>query len=93
MGIKDFIQAAVGLTVLFTFAYTFYKIEFYAYKNIDNLKARLIERFNNLEKHLAVHIAKYEERLDKQNYMNGALNEKIDHKFNRCWEEIKNKSN
>ena len=92
MEFKYLIEILVGLTALISFTYRIYQLESKIYRNIDSIEDKFTKWFNDLNNDLAVHLTNYEARKEMQDYLINALNEKIDHKFQRCWEEIKNKS-
>jgi hypothetical protein len=59
------------------------------YKYVDSALDARDHRISELDKQLAVHVEKYLERKDFVDYQLHGLNEKLDHKFQRCMDEIK----
>ncbi|MGI2907200.1 hypothetical protein [Tolypothrix sp. VBCCA 56010] len=56
---------------------------------IDELNKSLIKRIAENEFNFGVHVAAYCERFERVDYLLHALEEKIDHKANRLFDEIK----
>jgi hypothetical protein len=85
---KNHLDIILGLTALHAVIYRVFQIEAAIYDAIDNLKESVNDRINRLEHSFAVHVAIYAERKEQVDYMLHALEEKIDHKFNRLLGEI-----
>jgi hypothetical protein len=86
---KDVVQIAVGLMALIGILYGVLKVESSIYKSIDDLGKAVHSRINAIERDLALHIALCAERKDQVDYLIHANDEKIEHKANRFFEEIK----
>lgn len=59
-------------------------------KYIDSSLVPRDSRISEIEKEMEIHFCQYEERKEFVNYLINGLDEKVNHKFNRCFEEIKN---
>ncbi|MEM7554086.1 MAG: hypothetical protein AAF378_08295 [Cyanobacteria bacterium P01_A01_bin.84] len=89
MELKVIIEIAIGTFTLIAFIYKIIQVESRIYKEIDSTGDITSSRLNALENSLNIHITDCAARNDHRDYMIHGLNEKIDHKFNRCWDEIK----
>lgn len=58
-------------------------------KSIDKLKDETDARTAKLENRLSVHLTEYAGKKELLEYQLNGINNKVDHKFNRCWAEIK----
>ena len=79
----------MGLAALVAVVYRVFQVEAAIYDAIENLKQSLINRIATNELSFGVHVAIYAERKEQVDYLLHALEEKIDHKFNRLFDEIK----
>jgi len=86
---KEHLDIILGIGALIAITYRAFQIETKVYGKIDDLKESLNNRINSLERSLGLHIAIYSERKEQVDYFLHALDEKIDHKFNRLIDEIK----
>lgn len=93
MSTDNLIEILVGLTALVSFVYRISQLEAKIYKSIDSQEAKVLDRINKLENKFSVHLSNYLFKNEMQDYHIHALNEKLDHKFRRCWDEIKGKKN
>lgn len=91
MNAKDFIEILVGISALVSFTYKISQLETKIYRTIDSTKDILLDRIIQQENKFAIHLSNYFARNEMQDYLIHALDEKIDHKFSRCWTEIKEK--
>ena len=83
------IELVLGILALIGTIYRIFKVESAIYDAIDELK----DSFNSQSalSHLdfRVHLATYQERKEQVDYRIHGLEEKIDHKANRLFDEIK----
>lgn len=86
---KDSIQILLGITALIGIAYRVFQVEKAIYDNIKALKELLVNQISETERDFAIHAALYQERTKHVDYLLHGLEEKIDHKFNRLFEEFK----
>lgn len=86
---KDQIDIVVGITILIGVVYRVFHIESAIYKAIEASRKSLNEDIHCLERDLGLHIAIYTERKQQVDYLLHANQEKIDHKANRLFDEIK----
>jgi hypothetical protein len=86
---KEYVDILVGLTVLIAVVYRVFQIEAAIYDAIEDLKESVSDRINLLERSFALHVAIYAERKEQVDYLLHANEEKIDHKANRLFDEIK----
>jgi hypothetical protein len=56
---------------------------------IEKEKDQLFSHIINVEHQLKIHLTEYAGKKEFLDYHLHALDEKINHKFNRCWSEIK----
>lgn len=89
MNANNLIELMIGLTALVSFVYRISQLESKVYRNIHSLEDKLHVKLNHLDNKLAIHIADYSAKKELQDYQIHGLDEKIGHKFNRCWDEIK----
>lgn len=89
--IENLIEVLVGLTALVSFIYRISQLESKLYKSIDFVEDKLTERINKQENKFAVHLSNYFAKMEMHDYRIHSLDEKINHKFGRCWDEIKTK--
>lgn len=59
------------------------------YKYIDVATSNTSDRIDKTEKEFEVFLSRYSERKEFVDYQLHGLNEKINHKFQRCMDEIK----
>lgn len=91
MNAENLIEVLVGLTALISFIYRISQLESKIYQTVNSKEDRLLERINKIENKFAIHLSNYIAKNEMQDYQLHGLNEKLDHKFNRCWDEIKHK--
>ncbi|MBW4642929.1 MAG: hypothetical protein KME23_08025 [Goleter apudmare HA4340-LM2] len=53
------------------------------------VKAQLEKEIDTVKDDLRIHLTEYSGKKEFLDYHLHSLNEKIDHKFNRCWSEIR----
>lgn len=87
----NLIELMIGLTALVSFIYRISQLEAKVYRTIHSLEDKLHVKLNHLDNKLAIHVADYSAKKELQDYQIHGLNEKVDHKFKRCWDEIKHK--
>ena len=75
--------------MLIGITYRVFQIEAAIYNAIKSLKESLTDRIAVNELNFGVHMAAYAERKEQVDYFIHANEEKIDHKANRLFEEIK----
>ncbi|MCV3216675.1 hypothetical protein OGM63_24760 [Plectonema radiosum NIES-515] len=86
---KNNLDILLALVALVVVVYRLFQVEAAIYDAIEDLKESVSERINLLERSLALHCAIYAERKEQVDYLLRALEEKIDHKSGRLWDEIK----
>jgi len=86
---KEHLDIILGIGALIAITYRVFQVETKIYNAIGNLKDSFYDRINSFERSLGLHIAIYSERKEQVDYFLHALDEKIDHKFNRLTDEIK----
>lgn len=91
--IENLVEILVGLTALVSFIYRISQLETKLYQAIEAKEDKLLDRLNLLDNKFAIHLSNYIAKNEMQDYQIHGLNEKIDHKFSRCWDEIKHKDN
>ncbi|MEM9926765.1 MAG: hypothetical protein AAF915_23960 [Cyanobacteria bacterium P01_D01_bin.50] len=89
MNFKDSIELLIGLAAIAGFIYKASLLESKVYQTIDSSEDKINEKINQLNKKFEVHVTSYSAKKEMQDYLISAFNEKYDHKFNRCWSEIK----
>ncbi|RAM50398.1 MAG: hypothetical protein C6Y22_17535 [Hapalosiphonaceae cyanobacterium JJU2] len=82
----DLIVVVVGILGAF---YRLAKIEQKIYETIENVKDSLLEKINTNANQIDKYIAIRSEKDEWAEYLRHALDEKIDHKFNRLHEQVK----
>lgn len=87
--LKEVLEIILAIISLIGIVYHIAKLETKVYDSIDSLKGVLSERFNSIQNQLNVHLAIYSERKEQVDYLLHALDQKIDHKFNRLHQDIK----
>jgi hypothetical protein len=86
---KNNIDIILGLAAPIAVVYRVFQVEAAIYDAIEDLKESLNDRIASNELSFGVHLAIYAERKEQVDYLIHALEEKIDHKSNRLFEEIK----
>ena len=86
---KNNLDIILGLAAIIAIAYRVFQVEAAIYDAIENLKQLLNNRIAANEFSLGLHVAIYAERKEQINYLIHALEEKVDHKASRFFEEIK----
>ncbi|MCV3213019.1 hypothetical protein OGM63_05670 [Plectonema radiosum NIES-515] len=86
---KNNLDIILGLAALVVVIYRVFQVEAAIYDAIENTKDSFNNRINSLEHNLALHVAIYAERKEQVDYLLHNLDSKIEHKFNRLLEEIK----
>lgn len=89
MNIENSIEFLVGLVTLIGFIYRISQVQSKLYQAIDSTGDELSKRVNKLEKEFSIHVSDNSARDEMRDFRIHGLNEKIDHKFKRCWDEIK----
>ena len=89
MNPDNLIEVLVGLTALISFIYRISQLEAKLYKTVDSIEDKLLERISQLENKFGIHLSNYFAKNEMQDYRIHSLDEKIKHKFERCWDEIK----
>jgi len=89
MKLHEILQFSAAAIPIIAFIWQFAEMKNQLYKYIDSTVNSRDYRINELEKNLAVHKEIYEERKDFVDYQLNGLGEAINHKFNRCMDEIK----
>jgi hypothetical protein len=79
----------LGVIALIGIAYRAFQTESAIYNAIDELHKSLIKPIAENEFNFGVHVAAYCERKERVDYLIHANEEKIDHKANRLFDEIK----
>ncbi|MFK0729983.1 MAG: hypothetical protein ACFKPT_25145 [Gloeotrichia echinulata GP01] len=74
---------------LLAMVYRIARSEAKIYEAIDSHGDAARERMNDIDKAVGIQAAIYEERKEWFDYLIRGLNEKIDHKFNRMYSELK----
>jgi hypothetical protein len=87
--VKNNLDIILGFAMLIGIAYRVFQIEKAIYDAIDELNKSLIKRIAENEFNFGVHVAAYCERKERVDYLLHANEEKIDHKANRLFDEIK----
>jgi hypothetical protein len=87
--VKNNLDIILGLATLVAILYRVFQVKAAIYDAIDALKQSLLDRITTNEINLSVHLAIYQERKERMDYLIHALDEKIDHKSNRFLGEIK----
>jgi hypothetical protein len=93
MNANNLIEIMIGLTALVSFVYRLSQLEAKLYRTIHTLEDKLYTRINHLDNKFAIHVADYSAKKEWQDYQIHGLHEKVDHKFDRCWDEIKELKN
>lgn len=89
MHIKDILEIILAVCALTGIIYKIAQTEASIYKAIDSLKDGLIAQMCQNDSKFSIHLTEYSTRKEFVDYRIHGLDEKIDHKFNRCWDEIK----
>jgi hypothetical protein len=87
--VKNYLDIILGLAALVAVVYRVFQVEAAIYDAIDELNKSLIKRIAENEFNFGVHVQTYAERFERVDYLLHALEEKIDHKANRLFDEIK----
>lgn len=91
MNLEHIIEIFVGLTVLISFVYRLSQLETKIYQKINFVDDKLSKQFNDLDKKFGIYFSNYLSKNEMQDYLIHALEEKLDHKFKRCWDKITGK--
>ncbi len=83
------IELILGVVALIGTIYQVFKVEAAIYNAIDDLKDSFNNRAASSHLDFQVHLATYQERKQQVDYRIHSLEEKIDHKANRLFDEIK----
>jgi hypothetical protein len=83
------IELVLGIVALIGTIYQVFKVEAAIYDAIDELKDDFNSRAASNHLDFQVHLATYQERKQQVDYRIHGLEEKIDHKANRLFDEIK----
>jgi hypothetical protein len=86
---KNNLDIILEIAALIGVIYKVFQVESAIYNTIENLKDSFNDRIHSLERNLDLHIAIYTERKVQVDYLLHANEEKIDHKANRLFDEIK----
>ncbi len=86
---KEHLDIILGIVALIAVVYRAFQIETKIYDTIEDLKESTSNRINTFERSLGLHIAIYSERKEQVDYLLHALDDKINHKSNRFFDEIK----
>ncbi|MBD2365179.1 hypothetical protein H6G36_29180 [Anabaena minutissima FACHB-250] len=90
---KNYLDVILGVSAIVTgfagFIWWVAQIKWGLEKAIAVVNEAQIERIRNIEHQLALHLTEYSGKREFLDYHLHSLNEKIDHKFSRCWTEIK----
>jgi hypothetical protein len=86
---KNNLDIILGFAMLIGIAYKVFQIETAIYDAIKDLKESINNRIAENELRFGVHMAAYAERKEQVDYLIHANEEKITHKANRLFEEIK----
>ncbi|MBW4571594.1 MAG: hypothetical protein KME31_27330 [Tolypothrix carrinoi HA7290-LM1] len=86
---KNNLDIILGIIALIGITYRVFQVEKAIYDAIDELNKSLIKRIAENEFNFGVHVAAYCERKERVDYLIHANEEKIDHKANRLFDEIK----
>ncbi|MBD2771603.1 hypothetical protein [Iningainema tapete] len=86
---KDYLEIILGVLALIGIVYRVAKLESEMYEAIDGVGDALTERINLTLNEFRIHVAVYRERKEQVDYLIHGLDEKINHKFDRLYQEIK----
>lgn len=86
---KNNLDIILGFAALVAVVYRVFQVEARIYDTIDELHKSLSKRIAENEFNFGVHVAAYAERKERVDYLIHANEEKIDHKANRLFDEIK----
>ena len=78
MNIKLGLEIAIAITTLIGFTYRIYQIE-----------AKIYQEINFIKSQLSIHLTDYAARKEHQDYLIHGYKDLINHKFQRCMDEIK----
>jgi muramidase (phage lysozyme) len=86
---KNYLEIIIAIIGLASVIYRISKIEASIYQTIDNRDDILSEEIGEIKAQLLTHLAVCKEKEEWAEYLLNALDQKIEHKFNRLYQEIK----
>lgn len=86
---KDTIELIIGLCALLGIIWQISQVKAAIDKAIDTVKDEAFARHLALEKKLDVHLENYINRQEMMNMLTAQLDQKVDHKFGRCYGSIR----
>lgn len=86
---KDTIELIVGLSTLLGIIWQISQVKAAIDKAIDAVKDEAFARHLALEKKLDVHLENYINRQEMVNMVTSQIDQKVDHKFGRCYGSIR----
>ncbi len=87
---KNYLEIIIATLGLASVIYRVSKIEASIYQTIDNRDDVLASEIGEIKTQLNTHLAVCKEKEEWAEYLLNALDQKIEHKFNRLYQEIKN---
>lgn len=89
MKLLEIMQLATATITLVAVIWNIAEMKSQIIKYTDTVVASLHNRIYDNDKKFEVFVTRFEERKEMVDFKLGGLNEKIDHKFNRLFEDIK----
>lgn len=86
---KDTIELIVGLSAVLGIIWQISQVKASIDKAIDAVKDEAFARHSLLEKKLDIHLENYINRQEMMNMLTAQLDQKIEHKFGRCYGTIR----
>jgi hypothetical protein len=86
---KSYLEIIIAILGVASVIYRISKIEATIYETIDNRNDALSFDINEVKLQLNTHLAVCQEKEEWAEYLLNSLDQKIEHKFNRLYQEIK----
>lgn len=86
---KDTIELIIGIFALLGISWQIYQVKAAIDKAIDAVKDEAFAKHAALEKKLDIHIENYINRQEMVNMLTSQLDQKVDHRFGRCYGSIR----
>lgn len=86
---KDYLDIVIGIAAVVGIIWRVASVKAEIYREIDRLKDDLEDASKDTSHKLELHLIEYAEKKEFLNYRLNGFDEMIKHKFNRCWNEIK----
>jgi hypothetical protein len=87
--VKNYLDVVIGVCAIVGIIWRLALVKAEIEKEYERLKDYLDDKIIKTENELKIHLTEYEGKKELLEYQLSGINQKLDHKFNRCWAEIK----